>query len=301
MSLAMTAVRAVLSHQNNVLRTPESIQSALDRVRTPAPVTRRLRRRCHVEESVVGGLPVTTLIPRQAASAAEIIYLHGGAYVNPVVGAHWSIIDALIARTGATVTVPMYGLAPEHTVAEAIPFLEEVLSEVEARRHDRPVYFAGDSAGGGLALALSLHLRDHQGVTPAGLFLFSPWLDASMSNAAAGALVPYDVMLDIPGLAWCGTQWAGPLEVRHPYVSPIHADLSGLPPVFVYQGGRDIFMPDAIAFTEKSRLAGTDTHLELYPDGFHVFMGATFTPEARAVFNDVAQVVSRNRSAQSQS
>jgi monoterpene epsilon-lactone hydrolase len=291
MSQSMNLVRAVLARQPNVLRTPESIQAGLATGRSEAPVPKQLRRKHSVEKTVVGGFPVTTLTPRNAGSRNEIIYLHGGAYVNPIVGAHWSIISALMKRTGATVTAPMYGLAPQHTISDALPFLDTVVSSVAARAGDKSIYLVGDSAGAGLALALALRLRDSAGPRVGGLFLFSPWLDPSMSNPAAPALVPYDVMLDIPGLAWCGQQWAGDVDVRDPSVSPMFADLTGLPPTFVYQGGHDIFLADAIGFTTLAHDAGMPVELRLYPDGFHVFVGATFLPESRAVLSHVAEVI----------
>ncbi len=288
----MTLVRTVLSRQANVLRTPATIQAALaETPRDDAPIPRGLRNRSHTVESTLNGFRVTTLTPHRGASGTELIYLHGGAYVNPLVRAHWSIIGAIMKRTGATVTVPSYGLAPRHTAADAYPLLETIYSDVLQRAQGADVYLAGDSAGGGLALGLSIALRDKGTPPPAGVFLFSPWLDASMSNASASALVPQDVMLDVPGLAWCGMQWAGSTDVRDPRISPLYGDLSGLPPTYIYQGGHDIFLADVMKFADKAAATGMQLDLQVSIDGFHVFVGAPGLPESRTVFRHVAHVM----------
>ena len=288
----MTVVTKFLGFQPNVLRTTTSIQTALaSSPRTDAPVPRFLRRTCHVDEATLDGFPVVTLTPRRPGESAELIYLHGGAYVNPLVRAHWSIIGAIIKRTGATVTVPSYGLAPQHTAADAYPFLEALYARVQHRAAGRDVYLAGDSAGGGLALGLAIDLCSKGMSRPTGLFLFSPWLDVSMSNPEAAALVPMDVMLDIPGLAWCGEQWAGAMDTRDPLVSPMFGDLSQLPPTFIYQGGRDIFLADAHKFAGRAVDVGAPVELRVTDGGFHVFVGASALPESRQVFQQVAQVM----------
>ena len=103
------------------------------------------------------GHSVFTLTPKVGGTGIELIYTYGGAYVNPLVRPHWSLIRALVAASRATVTVPLYGLAPEHTVDQALPFLESVYRQVLARAQGRRVYLGGDSSGGALALVQAVH------------------------------------------------------------------------------------------------------------------------------------------------
>ncbi len=95
-------------------------------------------------------------------------------------------------------------------------------------------------------------------------------------------------MLAVDGVRECGSWWAGPLDARSPHLSPLYADLAGLPSTAYFQGTHDILVVDARSFASKAEAAGMDLRYFEYPGAFHVFMGATFTPEARDVFRHVA-------------
>ena len=293
MSFPMALTRGLLSIAplkaawQSASRTPE---------KTDAPVPGWLRRLCEVETLLVGGFPVTVLTPRRGPSGAQLVYLHGGAYVHPLLGAHWSIIGGLIRRTGVTVWVPSYGLAPEHTVDEAYPLLQEVQRRATDRaritEHTHPVFVAGDSAGGGLAVGLALRCRDEGISAAAALFLFSPWLDVTLSNPAIDALEADDPMLDRAELIDDGVLWAAERGTADPLVSPLNADraeLAELPPLHLYQGTADILLADAKLFAARAGGAGAEVTLRIYPGAIHVFVGAPWTPEAHRALADVAQ------------
>jgi len=123
------------------------------------------------------------------------------------------------------------------------------------------------------------------------VILISPWLDATMSNPKVTALEPRDRMLGRAGLVEAGRWWAGPHDPRSPLVSPILDSLANLPPVHTYQGAWDLFAADAEEMTDKIRSAGGDAELHLYPDAFHVFVGAPWTSEARAALRDIASLL----------
>lgn len=257
----------------------------------PPPVPRALRARCDVREELVQGRQVFTLTPRFGRSSAHIIYTHGGGFVNALTGPHWWIVRQLAEKTGAAVTVPIYPLAPEHTYRATYSLLEEVYRSVTAETPADRVALCGDSAGGGLALGQALHYRD-LGLPPPGLvILFSPWLDITMSNPGAAAAEKDDAMLALPGLVEAGRWWAGGDDPRSPHLSPLFGDLSGLPPIEVFQGTHDVFVPDARLLKERVTAAGGDILLHEYPGAFHVFVGATFTPEARDAFRKVKAAV----------
>lgn len=123
---------------------------------------------------MVGGFRTVTLRPRAGASGASMIYLHGGTYINELVRPHWTMIAELIRRTGATITVPFYPLAPEHTFGEAFGYLETVYARVLETAAADDVVLAGDSAGGGLSAGLALHFQAAGLPRPGRLLLFSP-------------------------------------------------------------------------------------------------------------------------------
>jgi len=292
MSISMALTRFLLRF---VPTTTETAQTALRFAQersSPAGIPGRLRRLATVEESTVNGRRVVRLSPRAPGRdpGAHLIYTHGGCYLYPIQSVHWRILGTLVRDSGVSVTVPLYGLAPEHTAEEAYALLDVLYDEAVARHGDR-VFLAGDSAGGGLALGQAVRYRDSGRTAPAGVLLISPWLDATMSNPRVPELARLDHMLAPAGLVAAGTWWAGALDPRSPLVSPLFASLDALPQVTVYQGGRDIFAADATLLCERIATAGGDVRLRFFPGAFHVFPAAPWTPEARDALRDAAAVL----------
>jgi epsilon-lactone hydrolase len=254
-----------------------------------APPTRGIRRQCHVEEGRTGGRVVYTLRPRLAPSGWHVIYTHGGGFVNALIKPHWDIIQSLVAATGATVTVPLYPLAPEHEHREAFVFLEQVYRNVLEQVHPANLILCGDSAGGNLALAQTLHFRDSDLPLPAHIIMFSPLADASASNPDMVALEHADVMLRLSAVQQWGRWWAGSADLKSPLLSPLYGDLRRLPPIQIYIGSDDILLPDARLLRDRVLSAGGRVSYRETPGGIHVFMGATFTPEARNVFRHIRE------------
>ncbi|MFH9428252.1 alpha/beta hydrolase fold domain-containing protein [Streptomyces sp. NPDC017615] len=278
----------LLRRKPNVFVTEERLREALRHNPPDAPVPAALRRSCLINTETVDGHEVITLTPRSGATGTEVIYLHGGVYVRPLVGAHWRIIEALIRRTGATFVVPLYGLAPRYTADDAYRFLDAVYETVVQRTGDHPVFLAGDSCGAGLSVGLAIRCRDEGLRPPSGLLLFSPWLDVTMTNPGIAALTGLDPMLAPAGFVAAGRDWAGDRSVTDPLVSQLHDTLKDLPPISIYQGGHDILLPDAEKFAAKARAAGTHVDLHLWPTAIHVFVGAGWTTEARQALRDAA-------------
>lgn len=258
---------------------------------SPHPMPRSFHTQFNVEKHKVNGQPVYTISPLQDTASVHVIYTYGGAYVNPLRREHWKIISKLIETVNARVTVPIYPLAPEHSYKETFQELEDVYRRVLNNHDDQKIVLCGDSAGGGLALAQTLHYRDMGIQLPNHIVLFSPWLDITMSNPDAAAAELQDVMLGIPGLVQCGKWWAGGEDPHMPLLSPIFGDMSGLPPIDVFQGTSDVFIADTRKLKEKVFKAGGNVNLYEYPGAFHVFVGATFTPEAKDVFNRISKVL----------
>ena len=255
----------------------------------PAPIPRWLRTRCDIQRDTVLGSTVYRLRPRRGGSGLELIYVHGGAYVAPLSRFHWRIIRELIRETGANVTVPLYPLAPEHGYQQAYALLYAVYREVLASAPASRVVLAGDSAGGGLALGMTMDMRGRALPLPAMLVLFSPWLDVTMSNPEAAAIAPRDLVLGLEGLRLAGSWWARGDDPRSPRVSPLFGELGGLPPIVVFQGTDDVFLPDVRLLRDRVLAAGGDLTLHETPGAFHVFVAATVTPEARTAFRRVGE------------
>ena len=176
------------------------------------------------------------------AGAGTVVYLHGGAYTNEIVEQQWGLVAHLASQHGLEVHVPVYGLAPHHTAAEAVDLVAAVVGGVVDRGEG--CVLAGDSAGGGLALAAAQQATTTVRHRVAGLLLIAPWVDLTMTNPEIGAVEPTDPWLTRAGLHPIARSWAGELGVDDPRVSPLHGPMGGLPPVEVWVGTRDITLPD---------------------------------------------------------
>src|SRR5829696_6631733 len=168
--LPLTGLKHVFSSEANLRRAV-----ARNRMRGPALPSWLMRRRLGIQERDERQCRVFTLHPRvKRAAGLHILYLHGGAFVFAITPQHWRFIARLIQRLGCSVTVPLYPLAPEHTCREVFDFLLPLASELLTE--NRQTVFMGDSAGGGMALALSQQLHAAGLSLPARVALISPAL-----------------------------------------------------------------------------------------------------------------------------
>ncbi|PJE09146.1 MAG: esterase [Mycobacterium sp.] len=219
--------------------------------------------------------PTYTLTPPASTPELTVIYLHGGGWVNEITSRHWQLAAQIAHQARATVIVPIYPLLPSATAADVVPAVVEM-----ATQH-ADVYLAGDSAGGQIALSATLLLRDEHGVVLPGTVLISPALDLSLSNPAIASVEPTDPWLGRDAVQFFADRWRGDLPVDDPRVSPLAADLTGLGPLTVFSGTRDILNPDARLLAEKAAAAGVAIEYYEEPGLLHVFP-LTPTPEGRA-------------------
>lgn len=202
----------------------------------------------------VGDVRCLTLRPEEPGASHAVLF-PGGAYLVEASYFHGRMARLLAERYGLTVTLVQYPLAPEHSFAtthEAA--LQAYLKAVEAAPADR-YYLMGDSAGGGLALAVLKALRD-RGIQPrpAGTVLISPWVDLSLSNPQIESCISRDVMLQLDGLRYAARVYSGGADLDTPGLSPLYGNLSGLGSILLFYGTRELFYPDCRALAEK--LAG---------------------------------------------
>lgn len=253
----------------------------------PAPVPARMRTRLQVHTRTVQGREVLTLAPADAApEGPALLYLHGGGYCRPITSFHWSLIADLVQATGRTAVVPLYPLAPESDCLQALTWLRAVHAQA-ARRHGSGLPVLGDSAGAGLALALCQHLRTDALPLPDRLVLITPFMDVAVTSPQSAAIAPRDPMLGIAGVREAGRLWAGSLGVAHPLVSPLHAELRGLPAMQVFIAGNDILGPDALAFTQRALAAGCVVEQQVHARMVHAWPLLP-VPEAQAARRQMA-------------
>jgi monoterpene epsilon-lactone hydrolase len=267
---------------------------ALDHEKGPALPSQAFRKKFYVKEDQQEGQRTFTVAPRgDVTNSLRILYVHGGAYILDLWPQEWAIIEGLINRTGATVVVPIYPLAPEHDWQPAFKMVNAAYERLINEVGEANVVIAGSSAGGGITLALAEQMRDQGKPLPAALVLFSPWLDVTMSDPDQPRLDKIDHILSIEGLRRSGAGWAGQLPTTDPRISPLLGSLAGLPAIVAFTGTEDLLNPDARRLAIKAKAAGISFTLYEYPHEFHVWMGGypKFVPEGRRALDQAASFV----------
>ena len=289
-SRAMRFVTRILATEPKLMADAEAFAAAhLGRdYPEPVPPPIALQRVANISTEQIAGRTVYLVRPRRGGTPWHLLYLHGGGFVSELFGVHWDIVLQLLRHTGATISIPIYPLAPEHDHRAGNAYVEAVYRELITRYPPSRTVLVGDSAGGGMALVQAMRYRDAGLPLPARLVLFAPCTSVVPTNPDVDEIEPRDVILARPGGALAGLWWAGPDEPDHPDVSPLYGDPAGLPPVDMFIGTADILWPDARIMARRLLEAGGQVRLVEYPDAIHVFMGATFTPEAQDVYRRVA-------------
>lgn len=243
----------------------------------------RLPRGTAVSTDVLGGVPAERLRPPGAAEDGAVLHLHGGGHCIGSARSHRALAAGIAARAGVVAYVTEHRLAPEHPAPAA---LDDARAAYEAllERGIEParIVVTGDSAGGGLALALTVALRDAGRPLPAALGLLCPWLDLVPDAGASRPDVPRDPLLRAATLTVWARAYARDLDAGDPRVSPLRADLRGLPPIVLHSAQDDPLAPDALALAAR---ADRVTHEHL--DGlWHVPHAlADLLPDARAALD----------------
>jgi cyclohexanone monooxygenase len=211
---------------------------------------------------------------------ATMLYIHGGGFVGCSPRTHRAI-TASLARRGFRVFAPDYRLAPEHPYPAA---LDDVLASWRALVAGVDAGHAavgGDSAGGNLALALMLKLREAGEPLPAGAALFSPATDLAEGGASRVENGRRDAMFDGESIHRFADMYLQGADPKDPWASPLFADLSGLPPLLLHAGQEEILRDDSVRLAHKAREAGVEVSLKLWPVVAHVWQMVWQLPEAR--------------------
>lgn len=247
-----------------------------------------------VREVDAGGVPADWLTVDGGEAGRVVLYLHGGAYVMGSRNTHRGLAGRIARASGARVLLPDYRLAPEHpfpaAVEDATTCWRWLLSEGHAP--DR-MAIAGDSAGGGLAMATLLALKESGEPMPACAVGLSPWTDLEGSGPTAEPGAVDDPMLTPEGLRSSGLQYAA-ADLRNPLAAPLHGDLKGLPPLLLQVGTREILLSDSTRFAEKAQAAGVEVTLEIEEGLIHVWQMLPDVPEARSAVERVGAFIERN-------
>jgi acetyl esterase/lipase len=238
--------------------------------------------------SALGGVPGEWAEPKAAGAArATLLYLHGGGYIGMSSATHRELTGAY-ARRGFRVFAPDYRLAPEYPFPAAVEDATAAWRVLRARVAG-PIYAAGDSAGGGLTLALLMRLRDLGERGPDAACLLSPWTDLAVTGASAQTNEIRDPLLVASGIHKVAAVYLDGADPRNPLASPLYGDFAGLPPLMFFVGDTEVLLDDTLRAAERARKAGVSVELRLGRDMPHVWpILNRVTPEGRRAMDEAA-------------
>lgn len=241
----------------------------------------------------LGGVPVEWVAHPQAGARGFVLYLHGGAYAVGSPRTHRALTSRLAQMARVCVAAVDYRLAPEHphpaAVDDALAAYRGLLAQdIPANK----IIIAGDSAGGGLALATALRLKAEPLPQPAGIVCLSPWVDLTLAGESMKSRVKNDVMLSPALLAEAAAMYLGKQSGLTATASPLFGNLTGLAPLFIQVGGQEILHDDATRLAQAASAQGVPVTLQTWPNLWHVWQlhGGTM-PEADAAIAAMANFV----------
>jgi epsilon-lactone hydrolase len=246
-----------------------------------------------VRPVTAGTVPSLVVEPEGGAGEARLVYLHGGGYVIGSSQSHIDVAARLSCAAGARVLSVDYRLAPEH------PFPAAVNDAVGAYRwwvragvDPRRTVIVGDSAGGGLAIATLVALRDGGHPLPAAAVCFSPWVDleglgkSMIRNADTDPNINLEELLIVADLYLAGA------DPRSPLAAPLYADLRGLPPLLILASSAETLLDDSLRLARRARQAGVPVRLDIWNHMVHAWpVVAALLPEGREAIEQVAAFV----------
>jgi acetyl esterase/lipase len=248
-----------------------------------------------LEKVDAGGVPAERIVAPGARSRQWIFYTHGGGWAQGITDSHRSFVAKLSQATGASGLLPDYRLTPEHPfpagLNDCVTAYRWLLSQGVAASQ---IAIAGESAGGNLALATTLSVREGGDTLPAVLVAISPATDMAMTGETFQTKAFVDPILGagLPQDAYALYTNHGATDPRNPLVSPLYADLHGMPPTLLQVGTQEVLLSDSTRMADRLKAAGVETKLEVWPGMFHAFSaGSDFIPEGRLAMQHIVKFI----------
>lgn len=270
---------------------PNALRFALEQMCRAFPRNKEVE----VRSIRLAGLQAEEIKPTDEASQL-IFHIHGGAFFLGSLNTHRAFLTQVAARTQMQVLHVDYPLSPEHLYPEALDALFDVYQALLAQGvQSKDIILSGDSCGANLALALALKIQKENISQVSGLILLSPFLDLTLTSESLRYNSTHDALLSIEALE-TGIAYYVPKSVdcADPEISPYFADLTGLPPIHIQVGSKEILLDDAMRFKEKAEAAKVDVEFKLYTGMWHNFqMFNAWFDEAKQALTDLATFAHR--------
>jgi epsilon-lactone hydrolase len=247
-----------------------------------------------VTAAALGDVPVAEITVDGIEPRHTVLYFHGGVYVLGDAFQAAGLASQIGRRTGAKVISVDYRLAPEHPYPAAV---DDALAAYEALLHNgaapSDIAFAGESAGGGLAIATLVNARDHGLPLPAAAFVMSPYADLTLAGTTMETKRDADPLLSPQALQARVPDYTAGQDAALGLISPIFADLSGLPPLIIQAGTHEVLLDDAVRLARQAATADVEVTLDITPGVPHVFQAYyPILDEAAAALDRAGQLLS---------
>ena len=273
---------------------PLSIDELRESQNRSAKMMQKVPKAISVEGFSINELSAEWVTHKNANAEKIILYLHGGGYVSGKLDMYRLLCGNISEKSGARVLLPEYRLAPEDPFPAA---LEDALSVyswlLQNETSAENIFLAGDSAGGGLSLAMTLALRDEGRPLPAGIICLSPWTDLTFSGDSHKTNAKKSVILHPEGLRLWADSYVAHADPRTPHISPAFADMTSFPPMLVQVGAEEVLLDDARMVAERAKSAGVDVTLSVYEKMWHVWQAVGILPEAKRAFAEIGEFVEK--------
>lgn len=269
----------------------EAIRNGLDQM---AAMT-KLPKDVKCEPIDAGGVPAEWISTPNVKKNHVILYLHGGGWIAGSINTHRGLVARISRSSKARVLIIDYRLAPEHPfpagLEDCIIAYKWLLSKGIKPEN---IVIAGDSAGGNLTLASLIKLRDEGIKLPVAAVCISPGTDTTFSSESLKTKAEIDPFLSPEGMELMRKEYIKDKDQKNPLVSPLYADLQGLPPLLIHVGSSEILLDDSVRFAESAREAGIDVTLEIWEDMIHVFHAfAEWAPESKQAIEKIAEFIQK--------
>jgi len=297
----MTSLRAKFIHRTtrayfNTIDAEKADVQAMRKTWHSAAKVLWTARKVTVEQARVNGLNSEWLTPKGSPDDKLLLYLHGGAYVMGNCATHRQLVSYIAKYSGIKALLPEYRLAPEDPFPSAIEDAVGLYRSLLANGYlAENIVIAGDSAGGGLTMATLLSLRDAGDPLPAAACLLSPWLDLAATGESMTTRATKDPWFQPEDMPIVAAHYCNDDELKNPLVSPVYADLSGLPPLYIQVGEDEILLSDSTRAADKVKAAGGDVEIEIWPGMWHVFQAFLHqVPESKKAVKKIGAYVRRS-------
>jgi acetyl esterase/lipase len=271
-------------------------EAPVPRMRERLDLVGRLGRKARdtvIEEADVAGLHSEWYRPPNSLPGKVFLYLHGGAYALGSCDSHRALASRIASAAGVDTLLPEYRLAPENPFPAGLDDCVAVYRELLEKGYSADdIIVGGDSAGGGLTVATMLQLRHNGAPLPRAAVLLSPFLDISASGESMKTRAGRDPWFEPENVPVVVGHYCSKEDPRNPLLSPVFANVAGLPPTLIQVGDDEILLSDSTRFADKLREAGIEVELEVFPELWHVFqlfIGAM--PESRAAVDKIGRFV----------